>query len=292
MVSELEYRAAGFILNCGHSKQGFSQKTTSAYHNSLGLDSTVSSKWRNAKRFWEDHEKRRQFALRRIGRWKMVAVTSVRDDILIYYSYIRNLPDTIVHIIETAKLTYDGSISYWSRNQRITPTVVYDVDGRRRIVDFYSADDLMYVQRALCLRAGKSIHMFLPIQCFIDKANVTHLNKRTMYPIVMYLLCFSRSVRRQVAVNVGFLPVVRNVSITGRRKSDEITKFARASALQETLGLLLEPLKESLCLRARFPDGITREFTPVVFSVTTDLPGMAMFSSVRYGLNTAFPCPR
>lgn len=291
-VSELEYRAADFILNCGPSKQGLSQKITSAYLNSLATDSIVLRKWRTAKSFWEDHEQRLQFALRRTGRWKKVAVTSVRDDIPIYYSYIRNLPDTIVHIIETAELTYDGPISYWSRNQKITPTFVYDVDGRRRIDDFYSADDLMYVQRALCLRAGKSSHMFMPVQFFIDKANVTRLNKRSMYPIVMYLLCFSRSVRRQLAVNVGFLPVVRNVSITGRRKSDEITKFARASALQETLGLLLELLKESLCLRARFPDGVTREFTPFIFSVTTDLPEMAMVSSVKYGLNTAFPCPR
>lgn len=32
---------------------------------------------------------------------------------------------------------------------------------------------------------------FAPIKLSIDKANVTRLNQRSVYPVVLYLLCYS-----------------------------------------------------------------------------------------------------
>lgn len=81
--------------------------------------------------------------------------------------------------------------------------------------------------------------IILPIQLFIGKANVTRLNNRQMYPVVLYLLCFSKKLQNVLAVNVAFIPIFGKYSTSGRRLSDEVVRLARNKAVQDTLETLL-----------------------------------------------------
>lgn len=102
------------------------------------------------------------------------------------------------------------------------------------------------MHHSLSLSQESDDNTYLPLQLFIDKANVPRLNKRSMYPVVLYILCFSRKVRRQLAVNVAFIPLVATLSISGNTLSDKVIKIARSEVIQQTLKLLLEPLTKQL----------------------------------------------
>lgn len=67
-----------------------------------------------------------------------------------------------------------------------------------------------------------------------------------MYPVVLYLLRFSRKVRKRLAVNVSFIPVIKSVSSNGRRLSKALVKQARSIAIQGTLKILLDSLDPNL----------------------------------------------
>lgn len=108
----------------------------------------------------------------------------------------------------------------------------------------------------------------LPLQLFIDKANVSRLDKRSIFPVILYLLCFSRKVRRTLGVNVAFIPIIGDNSIGGRKLSRAIIKKTGRTVLQATLRKILKQVQKSSPLRARLPsDNETELITPVFLSI-------------------------
>ena len=291
-VTNLQHKAATFILTSGPACRGLSEKMTHQYLCSLDENGDVRKLWNSGTLFWKDHRRRQELVLKRYGEWKQITLTSVRADISKYTALVRFLPSTIVHLVTNAKYLSPGNGVQWKDVMQFVPEQKMDAEGVRILDDLYSGDDLIYLFKALAAKRSDCNTLFLPLQLFIDKANVTRLNKRSMYPVVLYILCFSRQVRRHLAVNIAFIPVVSNLSSTGKKLSSEITKQARCSAIQQTMHALLGPLKEDLVLDAVFPDRVKRTFTPVLFSIVADLPEMAVLYSMRYGVNTAYPCSR
>lgn len=208
-----------------------------------------------------------------------------------YSAYVRDLPRTIESIIKNACLLNLDLPVDWTEHLHLRHSKEFDAAGDRIALDWSSANDIEYVSEVWAQRQGQDI-IILPIQFFIDKANVTKLNKRSMYPVVLYLICFSRKVRRRLAVNVAFVPVVKDISETGKRIPRAIGKQARATALQKTLSILLRPLTAELRLDVCFPTDKRVRVTPFLISIVADAPEAAVLLSSRTGVKTAYPCPR
>lgn len=292
-VSILQYRAAIYILTSGPSSQGLSKVGCDMYLASLDQNGEVVSLWANADAFWKDHYQRQRQVLPSLGKWATHTIQPPRRDVPVYQVFIRELPTTISHVIESSKqLKLDGTEINWSENMTLCPRFQYNSEDNRILTDWQSGDDMNSAVNAMRKVESNVNVVYLPFQLFIDKANVSRLNKRSMYPVVLYLLCFSRKVRRALAVNVGFVPIVHSKNLTGKELSKEVTKHARSTVIQQGLDSLLQPITSSLTLTVNFPDGEARKIRPFLLSVVADAPEVAVLSSFRYGVRTAFPCPR
>ncbi len=111
-----------------------------------------------------------------------------------------------------------------------------------------------------------------------------------MYPVVLYLLCFSQEVRRKLAAR--FIPIVRKNSIAGKKLLKEVARAARRSITQKTMIELLGSLNQDLALTLLFQDQVERAVNLVITSIVADMPKVAILSSSRMSENTAYPCAR
>ncbi len=209
------------------------------------------------------------------GQWRSFTISTERGGVGHYTAYIRDLPKTIASIVENSKLLKlrGKVISNWTEHLTVQPRMLFDSEGRRIVTDFYSGDDLLYLYNAMSITGALANLQLLPVQLFVDKANVTRLNRRLMYPVVLYLLCFSREVRRKLAVNVAFIPIVRKTSIAGKKLPKEVVRAARRSITQKTMIELLGSLNQDLSLTLLFPDQVERAVKPVLTSIVADNAG-------------------
>ncbi len=113
-----------------------------------------------------------------------------------------------------------------------------------------------------------------------------------MFPIVMYLLCFSREVQTKLAVNVAFVPVVQNRSITGRKLSHAAVASVRRQVLQQTMEILLRQLQASCPLVLQLPIGVVVNATPLLMSIVADAAEAVLLASTRSNMKTNYPCWR
>lgn len=73
---------------------------------------------------------------------------------------------------------------------KLDPIIEFDAFGDRIVPDNYTSYDFIYLRGALQMDPEPKEIPFLPLPLFMDKANVTRLNKRSIYPVVLYLICF------------------------------------------------------------------------------------------------------
>lgn len=287
-VSYTQFVSARYILTTAASDVGLSISGTDDFLETQPKGGEVRLKWGNGRLFWNDHARRQRLVLPSVGKWSETDIEAPHIKIPHYCAWVRDLPQTITQVISVARCVRLPNLD-WSKELNLDASIQTNAIGQRIVHTFQSADDLNYLVRALRLKEKHRQTTFVPLQLFIDKANVTRLNKRSMYPVVLYLLCFSRRVRRILAVNVAFIPVISALAKDGSAMSAELTKLARASAIQQTLKVLLIPLIEDLQLQREFTDGIQRVFTPLLFSIIADLPEVAVLLCMNYGLKTHFP---
>ena len=134
-VSLAQHLAANFILNCGPFKQGLSHTMAGEYLDSLDERGEFRQMWPTRHSFWRDHKKQQEYALQKVGRWKKVQLRNVREDLLTSYAYVRMLPGTLIHIIETANVAFKETSGFWEKNLKLIPAPVYDRSGNRIIHD-------------------------------------------------------------------------------------------------------------------------------------------------------------
>lgn len=202
------------------------------YLESLVENGDVVTFWSSAEAFWRDHAPRQKHVLPKLGKWSLVKTAPPRNNIQTYECYVRDLPDTIQHLIEdSVYLNVEDDSIEWQEHLRLHlrlhPAYVFNESGQRILTNWQSGDDHNNLVHALQSRAGYEDVLYSPFQLFIDKANVTRLNKRSMYPVILYLLCVSGKVRRLLAVNVAFIPIVGSNSKAGKELSSELVKKAR-----------------------------------------------------------------
>lgn len=290
-VSYEQYKAAVFILTDGPSNKGMSMMSTDSYLKSLHRKGEVRQLWKNGSSFWKDHARRQRAKLPKIGKWSKQKLTRPTGQVSVIETLVRDLPTTIQHVVSSATLLRDGEKEInWNQHVRLEPFHEYNAQGQRILTEWHSADDTCYAINALKLRGNCSNLAFIPFQLFIDKANVTRLNKRSMYPVVLYLLCFSRKVRRALVVNVAFVPIISKYEQSTKMLSKDKRKLLQNAVLQGTLKLLLEPIQEDLKLNVELPDQQRRSATPFLLSIIADAPEVAVLMSSRYGISTNYPC--
>ncbi|CAN8071433.1 unnamed protein product [Agarophyton chilense] len=291
LVTEQQYKAAMFILTFGPCNIGLYGSMTTEYLNSLPHEREVPQKWKTAKAFREDHFARQQQLHPQNSRWRKHKNLPPRPEVPVDIALVRFLPDAICSVVRASNALKLSDLD-WDRDLTLCYGPVFNVAGQRVVYDFQTADDLIFLERAILEKARTPGLRVAALQLFIDKENVTCLNKRSMYPIVLYLLCFSRRVRRRLAINVGMIPVVSGLGRDGRKMPKELTRLALATTIQQTLESLLSPLEPNLKIEVHFPGSGKQIITPVLFSIVADLPEVAVILGMKYGLRTIYPCFR
>lgn len=215
-VTSLQYKAAMYILTSGPHSSGLMKKQTEEYLSSLQRDGEVRTRWPSSHLFWTDYKKREVKCLSGAGKWKIISIQPPSSRFQCYTLFVRSLRETIQHVIATSRILFWKTETDWNNHLHLEPYIKVDESGNRIVDSIQSADDAYISLRSYSMLKNDANMQLLPYQLFVDKGNVTRLNKRSMYPVVLYLLCLSRTVRRILAVNVSFIPIVTDREVFGR----------------------------------------------------------------------------
>ncbi len=157
------------------------------YFDSRDQSHDVVALWRNSAGFQRDHAARLLEVLRRKGRWFKLKNRPTASRYTNIRCFNRDMKATIQSVIRSADciqipegVTQDNYITFH-------PDVKWTKIGSALYTIWFSADDGLYISQALSAMNSdlQSSKLVLPYQLFIDKANVSRLNRRSMYPIEM-----------------------------------------------------------------------------------------------------------